>query len=83
MLNDDRVQLFSNACLWYMAHPWGLGPPGLQAQNIPPDKASKVLNDVARTMFDKEYMEKLFTPQVGLLLLNPLPQPEKAVVVDR
>lgn len=35
----------------------------LKAQNIPADKSCKVLNDVVRTMFDKSYVDKLFTPQ--------------------
>uniref|UniRef100_A0A7S0S0V4 Protein OSCP1 n=1 Tax=Chlamydomonas leiostraca TaxID=1034604 RepID=A0A7S0S0V4_9CHLO len=35
----------------------------LKAQNIPPDKSGKVLNDVAKTMFDRQYVDKLFTPQ--------------------
>lgn len=35
----------------------------LKAQNIAPDKACKVLNDVIRTMFDPEYVDKLFAPQ--------------------
>ncbi len=35
----------------------------LKAQNIAPDKACKVLNDVIRTMFDAEYVDKLFAPQ--------------------
>ena len=36
----------------------------LKAQSIPTDKAAKVLIDVAKTMFDRQYVEKLFTPQV-------------------
>ncbi|GLI65897.1 hypothetical protein VaNZ11_009543, partial [Volvox africanus] len=35
----------------------------LKAQNIPSDKSCKVLNDVIRTMFDPEYVDKLFAPQ--------------------
>lgn len=35
----------------------------LKAQNIPADKACKVLNDVIRTMFDPGYVDKLFAPQ--------------------
>ncbi|GFR51599.1 hypothetical protein Agub_g14023, partial [Astrephomene gubernaculifera] len=35
----------------------------LKAQNIPADKSCKVLNDVIRTMFDAEYVDKLFAPQ--------------------
>ncbi|GLC39781.1 hypothetical protein PLESTF_000883200 [Pleodorina starrii] len=35
----------------------------LKAQNIPADKSCKVLNDVIRTMFDPEYVDKLFAPQ--------------------
>ncbi|EFJ41172.1 hypothetical protein VOLCADRAFT_107794 [Volvox carteri f. nagariensis] len=35
----------------------------LKAQNIPTDKSCKVLNDVIKTMFDSEYIDKLFAPQ--------------------
>lgn len=36
----------------------------LKAQNIPPEKSCKVLQDVARTMFDKSFVDdKLFVPQ--------------------
>lgn len=35
----------------------------LKAQSIPADKSCKVLNDVIRTMFDPEYVDKLFAPQ--------------------
>eukprot|EP00798_Chlamydomonas_sp_ICE-L_P005067 gene5067-34862_t len=35
----------------------------LKAQNIPPEKGCKVLHDVVNTMFDKSYVEKLFSPQ--------------------
>ncbi|KAE8624348.1 hypothetical protein XENTR_v10005926 [Xenopus tropicalis] len=35
----------------------------LRAQNIPPDKAKKVMNDIITTMFNKKFMEELFKPQ--------------------
>ena len=35
----------------------------LIAQNIPTDKSTRVLHDVAKTMFDLSYVEKLFAPQ--------------------
>ncbi|XP_029475531.1 protein OSCP1 isoform X3 [Rhinatrema bivittatum] len=35
----------------------------LRAQNIPADKAKKVMNDIISTMFNKKFMEELFKPQ--------------------
>ncbi|XP_061111524.1 protein OSCP1a [Conger conger] len=35
----------------------------LQAQNIPIDKAKKVMNDIITTMFNKTFMEELLKPQ--------------------
>uniref|UniRef100_A0A8C7AZE0 Organic solute carrier partner 1 n=1 Tax=Neovison vison TaxID=452646 RepID=A0A8C7AZE0_NEOVI len=35
----------------------------LRAQNIPADKARKVLNDIISTMFNRKFMEELFKPQ--------------------
>ncbi|XP_046574652.1 protein OSCP1-like [Haliotis rubra] len=35
----------------------------LRAQNIPSEKAKKVLNDIVQTMFNKRFMEELFKPQ--------------------
>ena len=35
----------------------------LQAQSIATDKSCKVLHDVVRTMFDPEYITKVFAPQ--------------------
>nr|XP_045006263.1 protein OSCP1 isoform X2 [Jaculus jaculus] len=35
----------------------------LRAQNIPGDKARKVLNDIISTMFNKKFIEELFKPQ--------------------
>ncbi|XP_012497671.1 PREDICTED: protein OSCP1 [Propithecus coquereli] len=35
----------------------------LRAQNIPVDKARKVLNDIISTMFNRKFMEELFKPQ--------------------
>ncbi|XP_012929743.1 protein OSCP1 isoform X2 [Heterocephalus glaber] len=35
----------------------------LRAQNIPGDKARKVLNDIIMTMFNRKFMEELFKPQ--------------------
>ncbi|XP_028675070.1 protein OSCP1 isoform X2 [Erpetoichthys calabaricus] len=35
----------------------------LRAQNIPGDKAKKVMNDIITTMFNKKFMEELFKPQ--------------------
>uniref|UniRef100_T1JL15 Protein OSCP1 n=1 Tax=Strigamia maritima TaxID=126957 RepID=T1JL15_STRMM len=35
----------------------------LTAQNIPDDKARKVLNDIVSTMLNKRFMEELFKPQ--------------------
>ncbi|XP_034505273.1 protein OSCP1 isoform X2 [Ailuropoda melanoleuca] len=35
----------------------------LRAQNIPGDKARKVLNDIISTMFNRKFMEELFKPQ--------------------
>ncbi|KAJ8366449.1 hypothetical protein AAFF_G00355500 [Aldrovandia affinis] len=35
----------------------------LQAQNIPADKAKKVMNDIISTMFNKKFMEELLKPQ--------------------
>ncbi|XP_072890703.1 protein OSCP1 isoform X1 [Hemitrygon akajei] len=35
----------------------------LRAQNIPNDKAKKVMNDIVSTMFNKKFMEELFKPQ--------------------
>ncbi|XP_001510354.3 protein OSCP1 [Ornithorhynchus anatinus] len=35
----------------------------LRAQNIPADKARKVMNDIITTMFNKKFMEELFKPQ--------------------
>lgn len=35
----------------------------LRAQNIPPDKAKKVMNDIITTMFNKKFLEELFKPQ--------------------
>ncbi|XP_066573859.1 protein OSCP1 [Amia ocellicauda] len=35
----------------------------LRAQNIPADKAKKVMNDIITTMFNKKFMEELFKPQ--------------------
>ncbi|XP_007518099.1 protein OSCP1 isoform X1 [Erinaceus europaeus] len=35
----------------------------LRAQNIPGDKARKVLNDIVSTMFNRKFMEELFKPQ--------------------
>uniref|UniRef100_A0A8C6EIZ7 Organic solute carrier partner 1 n=1 Tax=Microcebus murinus TaxID=30608 RepID=A0A8C6EIZ7_MICMU len=35
----------------------------LRAQNIPVDKAQKVLNDIISTMFSRKFMEELFKPQ--------------------
>ncbi|XP_075410117.1 protein OSCP1 [Tenrec ecaudatus] len=35
----------------------------LRAQNIPTDKARKVLNDIISTMFNRKFMEELFKPQ--------------------
>nr|XP_055197450.1 protein OSCP1 isoform X1 [Nyctereutes procyonoides] len=35
----------------------------LRAQNIPGDKAHKVLNDIISTMFNRKFMEELFKPQ--------------------
>ncbi|XP_013416760.1 protein OSCP1-like [Lingula anatina] len=35
----------------------------LRAQNIPQDKAAKVLHDIIATMFNKRFMEELFKPQ--------------------
>ncbi|KAJ9520297.1 hypothetical protein QJQ45_030233 [Haematococcus lacustris] len=34
----------------------------LRAQEIPPDKGERVLNDVVRKMFDKDCIDKLFVP---------------------
>ncbi|KAM9488062.1 protein OSCP1 isoform 1-T1 [Clarias gariepinus] len=35
----------------------------LRAQNIPTDKAKKVMNDIITTMFNKKFLEELFKPQ--------------------
>ncbi|XP_023677013.1 protein OSCP1 isoform X2 [Paramormyrops kingsleyae] len=35
----------------------------LRAQNIPSDKARKVMNDIITTMFNKKFLEELFKPQ--------------------
>uniref|UniRef100_A0AAY4D724 Protein OSCP1 n=1 Tax=Denticeps clupeoides TaxID=299321 RepID=A0AAY4D724_9TELE len=35
----------------------------LRAQNIPADKAKKVMNDIVTTMFNKKFLEELFKPQ--------------------
>ncbi|XP_055258180.1 protein OSCP1 isoform X3 [Moschus berezovskii] len=35
----------------------------LRAQNIPGDKARKVMNDIISTMFNQKFMEELFKPQ--------------------
>ena len=35
----------------------------LRAQSIPPDKSSKVLVDVVRTMYNKKFIRELFKPQ--------------------
>lgn len=35
----------------------------LRAQNIPADKAKKVMNDIITTMFHKKFLEELFKPQ--------------------
>lgn len=35
----------------------------LRAQNIPSDKAKKVMNDIISTMFNKKFLEELFKPQ--------------------
>uniref|UniRef100_A0A8D1NIW8 Protein OSCP1 n=1 Tax=Sus scrofa TaxID=9823 RepID=A0A8D1NIW8_PIG len=35
----------------------------LRAQNIPGDKARKVLNDIISTMFNRKFIEELFKPQ--------------------
>lgn len=35
----------------------------LQAQNIPPEKARKVLGDVVRTMYTPVFLDELFKPQ--------------------
>lgn len=35
----------------------------LRAQNIPADKAKKVMNDIISTMFNKKFLEELFKPQ--------------------
>ncbi|KAJ8334876.1 hypothetical protein SKAU_G00405150 [Synaphobranchus kaupii] len=35
----------------------------LQAQNIPVDKAKKVMNDIITTMFNRTFMEELLKPQ--------------------
>uniref|UniRef100_A0A8C3W7Q6 Organic solute carrier partner 1 n=1 Tax=Catagonus wagneri TaxID=51154 RepID=A0A8C3W7Q6_9CETA len=35
----------------------------LRAQNIPGDKARKVLNDIISTMFNQKFIEELFKPQ--------------------
>ncbi|KAL4657562.1 protein OSCP1 isoform X2 [Arapaima gigas] len=35
----------------------------LRAQNIPSDKAKKVMNDIITTMFNKKFLEELFKPQ--------------------
>ncbi|KAK7107490.1 protein OSCP1-like [Littorina saxatilis] len=35
----------------------------LRAQNIPQEKAQKVLNDIVATMFNKRFMDELFKPQ--------------------
>uniref|UniRef100_A0A674B3T0 Organic solute carrier partner 1 n=1 Tax=Salmo trutta TaxID=8032 RepID=A0A674B3T0_SALTR len=35
----------------------------LSAQNIPADKAKKVMNDIITTMFNKKFLEELFKPQ--------------------
>ncbi|XP_071253945.1 protein OSCP1-like isoform X2 [Salvelinus alpinus] len=35
----------------------------LRAQNIPADKAKKVMNDIITTMFNKTFLEELFKPQ--------------------
>ncbi|XP_043317813.1 protein OSCP1 isoform X2 [Cervus canadensis] len=35
----------------------------LRAQNIPGDKARKVMNDIISTMFNRKFMEELFKPQ--------------------
>uniref|UniRef100_A0A8C7VGP5 Organic solute carrier partner 1 n=1 Tax=Oncorhynchus mykiss TaxID=8022 RepID=A0A8C7VGP5_ONCMY len=35
----------------------------LRAQNIPADKAKKVMNDIITTMFNKKFLEELFKPQ--------------------
>ncbi|XP_027720595.1 protein OSCP1 isoform X1 [Vombatus ursinus] len=35
----------------------------LRAQNIPADKARKVMNDIITTMFNKKFLEELFKPQ--------------------
>uniref|UniRef100_A0A8C5LTX1 Organic solute carrier partner 1 n=1 Tax=Leptobrachium leishanense TaxID=445787 RepID=A0A8C5LTX1_9ANUR len=35
----------------------------LTAQNIPPEKARKVMTDIINTMFNKAFMEELFKPQ--------------------
>ncbi|GCC36174.1 protein OSCP1 isoform X1 [Chiloscyllium punctatum] len=35
----------------------------LRAQNIPSDKAKKVMNDIISTMFNKKFMEELFKSQ--------------------
>ncbi len=35
----------------------------LKAQTIPHDKSVKVLKDVVTSMFDRHFLEKLFTPQ--------------------
>ncbi|KAI4810750.1 protein OSCP1 isoform X1 [Pseudochaenichthys georgianus] len=35
----------------------------LRAQNIPADKAKKVMNDIISTMFNKKFLDELFKPQ--------------------
>ena len=35
----------------------------LRAQAIPGDKSTKVLHDVARTMFNANFMQQVFVPQ--------------------
>uniref|UniRef100_A0AAY5ECA6 Organic solute carrier partner 1 n=1 Tax=Electrophorus electricus TaxID=8005 RepID=A0AAY5ECA6_ELEEL len=35
----------------------------LRAQNIPTDKAKKVMNDIITTMFNNKFLEELFKPQ--------------------
>ncbi|KAM9033308.1 protein OSCP1 isoform X2 [Sarcophilus harrisii] len=35
----------------------------LRAQNVPTDKARKVMNDLISTMFNKKFLEELFKPQ--------------------
>ncbi|XP_067141105.1 protein OSCP1 isoform X2 [Centruroides vittatus] len=35
----------------------------LKAQNIPKDKGDKVVNDIVKTMFDRQFMDEIFKPQ--------------------